>query len=277
MAGPGIGGLIEVLGTLRGPLEFEPIAPTHIGLAYAARGRRRHSAPRADVYLPEGHGPHPGVLLVHGGGFIIGGRSMKPMRRLTTGLVKAGYAVASIDYRKIGRGGSRLRGVEDVEAALAWWFAQSSRFGLDPDRMGAVGLSAGATLLMLASERPSSGTLRSRVSVFGLYDFGGLQGTLAGALRTLLLRGQDSGAVSPRRKVRSEVPITMLHGTGDQLVPIAQAREFALSRRAAGLSVELHELDGAPHGFFNQPGPYAEQGLRILLETLDRDLGATSP
>ena len=82
--------------------------------------------------------------------------------------------------------------------------------------------------------------------------------------------------MSPRWRVRSDVPLTMLHGTEDALVPIEQARELYVSRRAQGLPVELHELEGAPHGFFNTPGPHAERGMELVLEALERDL-ATSP
>lgn len=225
------------------------------------------------MFLPEGSGPHPGVLLVHGGGFLIGSRDMKPMQRLTTALVDAGYAVASIDYRKIFRGGSRLGGVEDAHAAMEWWFDQAPRFGVDPRRIGTVGLSAGATLMLLASERPGGTRLASRVSLFGLYDLDNLGGPLGRGLRALLLRGGDARPVSPRWVVRNEVPLTLLHGTEDALVPVEQAHQLALARRAAGVPVEVHILDGAPHGFLNVAGEHADRGVSLVLEALERDLG----
>jgi acetyl esterase/lipase len=203
----------------------------------------------------------------------MGSRAMKPMRRITTKLVDAGYAVASVDYRTIGRGGSRSRGVEDVRMALDWWRSEHARFGLDLARVAVVGLSAGATLALLATEDLSEEVVASRISVFGLYDVGELDGLLATAIRGLLLRGGDPRAMSPRWAISSPAPLTLLHGTADQLVPVQQARQLAMLRRAAGLPVELHVLEGAPHGFFNAPGQFAEQGLQQLLVALSDHLG----
>ena len=112
--GPTARGLIESVRSLRGPLGFDAVEPVHRGLRYRARTSPRHRAPRVDVYLPPGHGPWPSVVLVHGGGFLIGSRQMKPIRYLSTHLTQAGFAVAAVDYRLVGRGGRLHRAVEDV-------------------------------------------------------------------------------------------------------------------------------------------------------------------
>ena len=272
MSRPGWRGLIASLRSLRGPLEFEPELPSIDGEAYAPRARWRHSPRLADIYLPEGPGPHPSVMLVHGGGFIIDGRRMKPMQGLSTALVRAGYVVVSLDYRKVGRGGGRLRGADDVHKAMCWWMRSAPQYGADPARVAAVGLSAGGALMMMASERPLPQPLAMRVSVFGLYDFASLQGALGRVFKLAVLRGASPDEYSPAGQLRSTQPLVMLHGTGDRLVPIEQARAVLLRRRARLLPVELVEVPGAPHGFFNLPGRHARAGLEALMSTLEESL-----
>ena len=197
---------------------------------------------------------------------------MKPMQRLSTALVRAGYVVVSVDYRKLGRGGGRLRGADDVHKAMCWWIRKAPEYGADPSRVAAVGLSAGGALMMLASERPLPRPLSMRVSVFGLYDFASLGGALGRILKLAVLRGASAEEHSPAGQLRSTQPLVMLHGTGDRLVPIEQARAVLLRRRARLLPVELVEVPDAPHGFFNLPGPHATAGLEALMRALQESI-----
>ena len=125
------------------------------------------------------------VLFVHGGGFVIGSKQMKPVRFLTARLVAAGFAVCSIDYRMVFRGGRIEEGVQDVTDGLRFWRAQASRWAADPNQISVLGISAGATLSLLALGTHSTHTHVNRlVSVFGLYDFSWLTG-VSGLLANL--------------------------------------------------------------------------------------------
>ena len=97
-------GVLRALWLLATPPAFEPRLPHAEAERFRSR-RARGIAPLADVYLPDGPGPHPSVIIVHGGGFVIGSRRMKPVRYLATRLCAAGYAAAALDYRMIFRGG----------------------------------------------------------------------------------------------------------------------------------------------------------------------------
>ncbi len=240
------GGLVDALRSLAAPLHFEPRPPTMAAVPFAPI--RRGIAARADVYLPSAGAAWPSVVLVHGGAFVIGNRAMKPMRYLTTRLAEAGIAVASIDYRMLGRGGRLAETVADVEAAVRWWRSFGAQVGAAPTRMSLMGLSAGATAAMLAAPAVGDG-LHRLVDVFGVADFGALRGTRAALVRRLL--GADAHAAPVEAVTRVAAPMLIVHGTADAMVPYAHAEALAAARHAGALPTELVLIDGAPHGFFN--------------------------
>lgn len=269
----GVAPLLQAVHSLVTPPAFAALEPNHAGLCYRPRPWPAGVAPRVDVYLPATPGPHPSVLLVHGGAFVIGSRAMKPMRFLASRLVREGYAVASMDYRLLFRGARALdHGVSDVQAALTWWWEQRERFDLDPSALSLAGLSAGATLSLLAAGA-SAVPLARVVSVFALYDLSGLSGRLPRLLGRLLGRGSPERLreASPLQQPLFPAPLTVLHGTADGLTPVEQAQRYVARRREADLPTELHLYEGQPHGFFNEATlPIAEQAFGDLLAALPR-------
>ncbi|MCC6997458.1 MAG: alpha/beta hydrolase fold domain-containing protein [Deltaproteobacteria bacterium] len=250
---PPSGGLLDALRGLLAPPHFQPRVPAVAGLEFGPR--HRGIAPLADVYLPDAPGPHPSVVLVHGGGFINGSRAMKPMRFLATRLAEAGVAAMTFDYRMIFRGGRLGESVADVATALRWWREQAGRFELDPARVTLMGLSAGASLTMLTAAELPPATLDRVVGVFGVYDFSALQGRRAGLMRRWLFQSDDPETWRQRSPiaVTERVPhrVLLIHGTGDVMVPAQHSRRLAARRRELGLPVEDLYVAGAPHGFFN--------------------------
>ncbi len=261
-------GIVQALWSLATPLKGTPARPAHRGLRYREGGSLRAVAPRVDVYLPRAPGPRPSVVLVHGGGFVIGARDMKPMRLLATHLVGAGFAVASIDYRLIFRGGRADEALADVADAVRWWRGQAGRFALDPGRVSMAGMSAGAALIWLhAATTPDP--IERIVSVYGVYDFAWLGGGPASLMRSLLLRSRDVDiwrARSPVERCVSPAPSLLIHGTDDTLVPLAHAHALHARRVGAGLPSEIEVYEGQPHGFMNQDGSVAtDHALRRIL------------
>jgi acetyl esterase/lipase len=122
----------------------------------------------ADVHLPDGDGPRPVVLWVHGGALIAGHRGgILPKHR--EGYLAAGYAVVCSDYRLAPE--TKLpQIVEDVQDAFAWVRAAGPRlFGADPDRVAAVGHSGGGYLALTAGVVVQP-RLRAIVSFYGYGD-----------------------------------------------------------------------------------------------------------
>jgi acetyl esterase/lipase len=246
-------GTLGALWSMVGPVR-DVDAPTHAGLLYAPAEGRRGRAPRADVYLPDGPGPHPSIVWVHGGGFTVGARDMKPMRLLATACRRAGIAAMTFDYRLLFRGGSARTGVEDTGLAHRFWVDSAARFALDPARIALGGLSAGGCLALLAAPTLSPAP-HKLVGVFPLYDFASLRGGASGLLARLA-GGPDPEArrgVSPLHTALPAMPTLLQHGTADTLIPVADAERYAARRVAEGLPTTLRIYPGAPHAYHNMP------------------------
>lgn len=256
--------------TLASKADFTIEPPTHEGVAYGPK--RRGVAPLADLYLPSDGGPRPGVLLVHGGGFVIGSRRMKATRLLGKHMRTAGFAVASIDYRLLGRGGRIQESLDDVVAAARWWAtAGPQEHGVRPGPFSIVGLSAGATLSLMAASEVGSEIVGDVVSVFGLYDFAGVKGPIGAGMRKFVLAGAEDWQARSPVFSKLQVPLTLLHGTVDQMVPVEQAHRLRDAREAEGLPTTFHEYEGARHAFFNSErlAP-SEEALGDVLDALRR-------
>ena len=255
------GAVVSALRSLRGRPAITEVPPTHAAVPYRNHARRG-VAPLADIYMPE-RPTGASVLLVHGGAFVIGSRRMKPMRFLAARLVGSGIAVCAVDYRLIFRGGRLDEGIEDVRDALSFWSARTADLGLDPRAITMVGLSAGATLGLLAADS----TLAGLVCCFGLYEIDHLRGP-AGLLPRLLFRTRDRAAWidrSPRYAAQPAIPTLLLHGSDDGLCPVEQAHRLAAHRESLGLPTRLVIYPGAPHGFFNLPVPAAHAGADEII------------
>ncbi len=252
------GSVIRSLRSLRGDPTIASVAPSHADVRYrdGVRGL-------ADFYVPP-NATGASVVLVHGGGFVLGSRRMKPMRFLTAHLHAAGIAACVFDYRMIFRGGRLAEAVDDVTAAFELWRARVPSLGLDPRAISIAGLSAGATLSLLAAPRLSPASV---ISCFGLYEMDHLRGPAA-LLPRLLFRSGDRAAWtdrSPRFATQPTAPTLLLHGTDDGLIPFAQAERLAAHRESLGLPTRLVIYPGAPHGFFNLPLPVAEAGAAEII------------
>jgi len=248
---PKIAGMVKSLWTVATPDKFESPAPTHPAVPYRPARVGRGTAPLADVWLPEGPGDRPSVLLIHGGGFLTGNRRMKPVRWLSGKLLEAGWGLCSPSYRQVFRGGKLDDMIDDVEAAATWWLDRAEAYRLDRSRVVLMGLSAGGTLSLRAAERLDPDTFAHYIGLFGLYDFTALSGLLRSLSGPFLLNGADPATASPLHRPLLPIPSTFLHGTADSTVPYHQSRQLTEARRAAGLPAELVTYEGAEHAFLN--------------------------
>ena len=96
-----------------------------------------------DLYRPESNRICPAVIIVHGGGWVAGDRTME--RSFARHLAARGYAAATVSYR-LGEPGRFPHAILDLRTAVRWLRAHASEFQLNPARIGAIGGSAGGTL-----------------------------------------------------------------------------------------------------------------------------------
>ncbi|MEC8422785.1 MAG: alpha/beta hydrolase, partial [Myxococcota bacterium] len=103
---------------------------------------------RLDLYVPDAPGPHPGVVMVHGGGFTSG--SPAYMERAARHYASAGFVVLNVEYRRVPAVGLDDL-VRDVVCSIRWGLSEADVLGLAPGCVGTMGESAGGYLASMAS------------------------------------------------------------------------------------------------------------------------------
>ncbi|WP_281044531.1 alpha/beta hydrolase [Sphingomonas oryzagri] len=126
-------------------LNGAPPTPTVADIAYGP-----DPAQRLDVWRPQGKGPFPIVLTVHGGAFLFGGkRGHDGLKQDIAALLSNGIAVASTNYRMWGE--ARFPAAAgDVTTAIAALRRKARLLDIDPGRVALWGKSTGANLALLA-------------------------------------------------------------------------------------------------------------------------------
>jgi alpha-L-fucosidase 2 len=224
-------------------------------VAYARAGGERLAL---DVCTPEGPGPFPAALLVHGGGWSSGDRT-QAARALRAPLLASGIAWIAVDYRLAPRH-RYPSSVEDVRSAVRWARAHAAGLGLDEARLALVGESAGGHLVVSAAVEPGEGArVAAVVPFFAPVDLEAdteRRGGLSASLRALFGRETVDGATrallreaSPLRRVRPGLPpFLLVHGTADMSVPYEQSLRLREALRAADVHCTLVTVPDGTHG-----------------------------
>ena len=99
-----------------------------------------------NVYVPKKEGPHPAILLIHGGGWQK--RQIEPDKPLAERLASRGYVVTQVAYR-LSTDAKYPAALHDCKAALRFMRANAGKYQIDPKRIGVMGGSAGGHLSAL--------------------------------------------------------------------------------------------------------------------------------
>ena len=113
-----------------------------------------------DMALPvdKGQELRPAIVIVHGGGWRAGTKQDFVYRSMMVTYALRGYVTVSVEYR-LTQEAPFPACIEDVKCAVRWLRAHSEEYGIDPDRIGAFGHSAGAHLVMMLAMCPPSAGL----------------------------------------------------------------------------------------------------------------------
>ncbi|MDA2805507.1 alpha/beta hydrolase family protein [Nocardiopsis suaedae] len=232
-----------------------------------------HPSQRVRVLGPEsgGDGPAPVAVLLHGG-FWRDRHGMELMEPIAEDLVRAGWQVWNVEYRRTGAdGGGWPQTLDDVRAALVLLSEELSEHpeGAAPGKVVAVGHSAGGHLALLAA--PGS-PLRGVVGLAPVTDMVDTaeRGLGEGAVDAFLGEEAPHSAFhesSPLRQVPVGVPQLIVHGDQDQRVPIEQSRTYVQEARLAGDEVDFEEVSGADHFVMIDPSHRAWAAARAWMES----------
>ena len=247
---------------------------------------------KLDVSVPATPGPHPAVILVHGGAWQAGDKTN--FRALFQPLTDAGYAWFSINYRLAPKF-TIPACVEDVETAVTWVKAHAAEYDIDPDRVALLGESAGGHLVELVAARSAEHSPVRPAAVVAFYapsDLPALavsseaHGIAVGSMFSKLFGHAELDETatklmrdaSPLTYVKAGLPpFLLLHGTADTLVPIAQSTAFQAACRAVGVPCDLVTVQGGTHGMILWnliDQSYKAKVLKFLDQTMKTPAGA---
>lgn len=232
------------------------------------------------VYQPQGPGPFPALLDIHGGAWTSGDRTNNPA--LAEGLSASGVVVASIDFR-FGGGHPYPSSLQDINYATRWLKAHAADFNADPGSVGGLGVSSGGHLILLSGMRPHDpryaalplpgaesidATLAYVISCWGVLDPYGRYLMAQSDGRAGLVENHDQYFRSVEAMQESSPlmilqrgetivmpPALLIQGTADMGVPKGMIEEVARRYGAAGGDVELALFEGMPHGIAGWPDP----------------------
>jgi acetyl esterase/lipase len=207
-----------------------------------------------DLLVPEGDGPFPVAVVLHGG-FWRERFSLELMDDHARDLTRRGFAAWNVEYRRTGEvsGGGWPVTFEDAGAAidaLAGFDAP-----LDLDRVVAIGHSAGGHLALLAAGREDPAVrLAGVVSQAGVHDLREADRLDLGEGATAEFMGGHAdeladayAAASPIERVPLGVPALLVHGEADERVPASMSTAYAQAARTADDEVELILRPGEDH------------------------------
>jgi acetyl esterase len=244
-----------------------------------------------DYYKPKGAGPHPAVVIVHGGGFV-GGTSRNGSEAYVADFVTpAGYAAFSVNYR-LAPGATFADMVADVQRSIRFVRHNAAKYDVDPEKMVLVGGSAGGYLSNMVGLSPytqgtgdavdrESDKLAAVVTLYGIcclnewpsaeFVKNGLYGDLPPTAATAL-------AASPISQVRADAPpFLLIHGDTDESVPFAQSMQLAHALARAGVRVELIPIPLGRHGTYQWTMPNIPNWELEMTEWLNDTLHHTGP
>lgn len=246
-------------------------------------------AMKMDILQPKSEKKLPAIVYVTGGGFINANKDNGLQLRMH--LAEAGYVVSSIEYR-VAPTARFPEPLEDVKASIRYLKAHADKFGIDPDRVGIVGGSAGGYLTAMAGTTSGTKTfdkgenlnvdssVKAAVDLYGLSDLTRIGDDYdenvqkmhksAGATEALWVNGspvfggKDGGILADRDAAekanpihyitKKSAPMLLMHGTADTVVSPSQTDLLFQALQKEGIPSKRYLVEGAAHGgiYWNQ-------------------------
>jgi alpha-L-fucosidase 2 len=249
-----------------------------------------------DLHIPDGPGPFPAAILIHGGGFDEGSKSTN-VRPLFDVLANAGYAWFSIDYRMAPE--FRFpQAIEDVNSAIKWVKSNAAKYHVDSTKIALIGESAGGFLVNYAGTHETPETrVRAVVDLYGPVDYGKLaeerrdhperfnmtsinrHASNGGGIHFFGAETLDTAGlaklhtISPIYAVhKGMAPFLCIHGTKDDQVSYEQSPAMCKAMKAKGASCELIAIEGGGHGMSGWRAPELQHWKPEIVAWLNKTM-----
>lgn len=253
---------------------------------------------KGTLYLPRNGNEEmrPAVVLIHGGAWLTGSR--RQLYWYGRRLAEHGYVALTISYRTM-PGAPFPAQVHDGKAAVRWLRSRAEDLRVNPERIGALGTSAGGHVaLMLAFTKPEDGLegtenpgwpsdVQAVVSLYGPTDLTRFKQSekkwstdifWGPYVRSYVGKAAPAGvdpmaAASPITYVDADAPpVLLVHGTDDKLVPLEQSEELLERLEQAGCTASLIRVPKHSHSFDHIFPTARRRVFRQVLEFLDTHL-----
>ncbi|HEY2837519.1 MAG TPA: alpha/beta hydrolase [Pirellulales bacterium] len=242
----------------------EPEIDFQSGVVYGKGGEEEL---KLDIASPKGlDHPVPAIIFIHGGGWAAGSRDH--MAGFVKQAAGRGFVAATVSYRLAPKHVFPAQ-VEDVKCAVRWLRANAKDRHINPDQIGAIGMSAGAHLaMMLGAMDPSDGLegeggnsdqpskVQAVVSYVGPTNLVGEYPPVSSRILETFLGGkpqdkpEECKRASPLTYVnRGDAPMLLFFGTKDPLIPVDQAYQMSKALTDAAVPARVELIVGAGHGW----------------------------
>ena len=252
----------------------------------------------ARVYQPQGRGPFPALLDLHGGAWNNKDRlANKPMDEA---LAKSGVLVVAIDMT-LAPEAPYPANVADANYGVRWLKSRAKEWNGDPAGLGVLGSSSGGHIAQLLAMRPHD----ARYNAHPLSAAPDIDATIAYAATRApisdpyaryrqaekmqraemmqksktyfdpweLVHEGNPQDILDRNEAVSLPPMLIMHGALDDNVLPALQEKFAASYRAAGGACQLEIFDGCEHEWVSQPGPQTDRSHAVVKAFVAQQLG----
>ncbi|QJW97859.1 alpha/beta hydrolase [Frigoriglobus tundricola] len=252
-----------------------------------------------DIARPKGDGPHPCVVILHGGAWIGGsrkdvsvgdkGKNGKPEPSILEDVAARGYVAVAPSYRLAPRFPFPAQ-IQDARAAVRFLRANAKTYGIDPAKFAAAGFSAGGHLALLlgladkvdgwdaGGNRDQSSRVQCVVDYFGPTDLSLY--AVSPAVEDAYMVPVFGKAVKTDPEVykkaspisyvsKTAPPVLVLHGTFDLIVPIIHSETLLKKLTDAGATAEMITVRAEGHGW---SGANFTRTLNDSLKFLDAHL-----
>jgi acetyl esterase len=249
-----------------------------------------------DLHVPDGPGPFPAAILIHGGGFDGGSKSTN-VRPLFEPLSNARFAWFSLDYR-LAPEAEFPQVLQDIDDGIAWVKANASSYHIDLSRIVIIGESAGGFLVnYIGTYQAKTVPVAAVVDFYGPSDYGRLaqlrhdhperfdmatinrHAANGGGIHFFGVPELDQAGLAklytlaPIAAVHKGMPpFLCIHGTKDDQVTYDQSTAFCDGIRSAGSECALITIEGGGHGMSHWRDPQMQHWKPEMIAWLQKTL-----